>query len=508
MSSTKVQAVLALIFLQSVLTADSTKHAMKKTYWEPICKTAKALRAIPQAAYGKLSSLIQEATEAQRLSLQISVYSAAHAEGGSQLECQAASTALQKHAETKQSALATLAKEALQSAATTAELVGEIEGVMSMFKKTTHSTAFCLGNEAATANGAGDYTAAGCGGATPELTGTIPDIAADVIGPNGFANLGQDNSAMGATDSKCPLLDTGSTAGTNVFDHTGNPTLLHGIIKISGANLLARDSQANLGQLQQRGAASLLQLAYHDAKQIKDDPTTAAVTDPIQLLKTIARDGKLKTALETELKALTEESEHDKIPAKANDIINDKYKHDTNKLDELWNNIKTKEVKDVTQTGSKTKQIQQITDLATLQATLNYYINSKDLKITSMKEQINKLKENSGKSVENAGEKICNAIGDATTCNSEKQCSYETETDGTKKCTYNATKAAANGVHATQTQAVGGTEATTDKCTGKPQGECKYPECKWEGTECKNSSFQPNKKLALISSVLMDFLVY
>nr|APD75604.1 variant surface glycoprotein 1125.5537 [Trypanosoma brucei] len=284
-----------------------------------------------------------------------------------------------------------------------------------------------------------------------------------------------------------------------------------GLIKITGQNAVGRDSQQSQPAVNARAAATILQLAYHDAKRIKNDPTNGAVKDPIALLKTIARDGKLKAALETELKALTEESEHSKIPTRVDDIISKKYKHDTNKLDELWNNIKTKDVKDVTETGSKTKQIQLLTDLATLQATLNYYINSKDLKISSMKEQINKLKENSGKSVENAGEKICNAIGDANNekCTNEKQCSYEDSKETGKKCTYNATKAAANGVPVTQTQAVGGTEATTDKCKGKLEPECtKAPECKWEGTECKNSSFLPNKKLALISSVLMDFLVY
>nr|AGH59905.1 variant surface glycoprotein 732 [Trypanosoma brucei] len=73
----------------------------------------------------------------------------------------------------------------------------------------------------------------------------------------------------------------------------------------------------------------------------------------------------------------------------------------------------------------------------------------------------------------------CEGITKSTDCDAKTYCSYETETDGTKKCTYNATKAAANGVHATQTQAVGGTEATTDKCKGKEQKDCKDG-CKWE----------------------------
>nr|ARB50976.1 variant surface glycoprotein [Trypanosoma brucei] len=44
----------------------------------------------------------------------------------------------------------------------------------------------------------------------------------------------------------------------------------------------------------------------------------------------------------------------------------------------------------------------------------------------------------------------------------------------------------------------GATAGTTEKCKGKPEPECtKAPECKWEGKECKDSSFLVDMKLAL-----------
>nr|APD74455.1 variant surface glycoprotein 1125.3079 [Trypanosoma brucei] len=38
---------------------------------------------------------------------------------------------------------------------------------------------------------------------------------------------------------------------------------------------------------------------------------------------------------------------------------------------------------------------------------------------------------------------------------------------------------------------------TEEKCTGNKQKDCKPPYCKWEGTECKDSSFFVNNKLTL-----------
>nr|AGH61091.1 variant surface glycoprotein 533 [Trypanosoma brucei] len=46
-------------------------------------------------------------------------------------------------------------------------------------------------------------------------------------------------------------------------------------------------------------------------------------------------------------------------------------------------------------------------------------------------------------------------------------------------------------------------EATTEKCKGKPEKDCKDG-CKWEGTECKDSSFLLKKQFAPIVSDFVD----
>ncbi|EAN78993.1 variant surface glycoprotein (VSG, atypical), putative [Trypanosoma brucei brucei TREU927] len=51
-----------------------------------------------------------------------------------------------------------------------------------------------------------------------------------------------------------------------------------------------------------------------------------------------------------------------------------------------------------------------------------------------------------------------------------------------------------------------GEKTTTEKCRGKLEKDCKSPDCKWEETVCKDSSFLVNKKLALISTNFVDLM--
>nr|AGH61287.1 variant surface glycoprotein 3340 [Trypanosoma brucei] len=102
----------------------------------------------------------------------------------------------------------------------------------------------------------------------------------------------------------------------------------------------------------------------------------------------------------------------------------------------------------------------------------------------------------------------CNQIVTEETCNKENECSYEKESDGTKRCKYNATKATANGVPVTQSQ----TEETStpsdrckkhkDKANCEKENEGQKPgekaNCGWIEEKCKDSSIIANKQFAMI----------
>nr|APD74450.1 variant surface glycoprotein 1125.3074 [Trypanosoma brucei] len=74
----------------------------------------------------------------------------------------------------------------------------------------------------------------------------------------------------------------------------------------------------------------------------------------------------------------------------------------------------------------------------------------------------------------------------------------------TEKCELKGDKCVAkNGVKA-------GNDGKTDStCTGKPEKECKSPDCKWDGNFCKDSSILVNKKLVLsMAAAFVSFEVF
>ncbi|SCU71871.1 Trypanosome variant surface glycoprotein (A-type)/Trypanosome variant surface glycoprotein C-terminal domain containing protein, putative [Trypanosoma equiperdum] len=146
----------------------------------------------------------------------------------------------------------------------------------------------------------------------------------------------------------------------------------------------------------------------------------------------------------------------------------------------------------------KGKSLGEITAPRDLAALLAALLLETDTEIATLKKKLEATNERPG----TVTETTCNTIKGEAECNRTAACSFnKTETDENKKCKFNATKATANGVPVTQTQ-TGGTETTTEKCKGKGEKDCKSPDCKWNGKECKDFSFLVNKKLALIFVII------
>nr|APD73021.1 variant surface glycoprotein 1125.174 [Trypanosoma brucei] len=98
--------------------------------------------------------------------------------------------------------------------------------------------------------------------------------------------------------------------------------------------------------------------------------------------------------------------------------------------------------------------------------------------------------------------KECEAIEKAKLCKEKKPlCEWKGENDGDGEyCKLNATHVAQQAP--TQAGGTGGNgsageQKKEEKCKGQPEKDCKSPDCKWEGTECKDSSILVNKKLVL-----------
>nr|AGH60890.1 variant surface glycoprotein 310 [Trypanosoma brucei] len=119
----------------------------------------------------------------------------------------------------------------------------------------------------------------------------------------------------------------------------------------------------------------------------------------------------------------------------------------------------------------------------------------------------------------------CNSIAEVEKCNADPKCSYETKTDGTKKCKFNSTKAKEKGIPVTQTQ-TGGTTGDGVKCSDhKDQSTCEKANegkttkvCGWRSgkdnedekdkVKCRDSSFLLSKQftLSVVSAAFVALL--
>nr|APD74511.1 variant surface glycoprotein 1125.3160 [Trypanosoma brucei] len=181
----------------------------------------------------------------------------------------------------------------------------------------------------------------------------------------------------------------------------------------------------------------------------------------------------------------------------------------------FWGKLATINIEEVVSGKPQTK-LAQLRDLEGLARALNYYITKKAADLT---EVVGQLKEKGVCSETKEGaDNTCSKLRDAATCIANPICSYnETETDTTKKCKFNATKASKNGVPEAQTQ-TGGTETTpSDRCTkhkdkancekeneGQKPGEKAH--CGWIEDKCKDSSILATKKFALMVSAFVALL--
>nr|APD73820.1 variant surface glycoprotein 1125.1658 [Trypanosoma brucei] len=483
----------------------ATKYAIKDTYWKPLCSTAQGLRKVPPVAYNTIANKIATESAYRKTSMQIAVYSAAKSDSAEKATLQSLATALSAEAANQRLEAQTAAMKAIQATQSSQELVGTIEGVMQLLQTTKHNSGFCLGDSSGNSDGTAEATSAGCNGKPAEFEGSTAAIPETVIGDTGYTVMpaASSGTTMGTSDSNCLLFEAGSTPTSNVFDNSNFPTLMAGLIKISGSNELTRDAQTIIKAPQGRDTATLLQLAYHEAKQIKQAALEPAVTDPVALIAAVATNGRLRAALEQSIQNGQIEKHDGKTAVQtAAQIMESNFKAENQMLTRLWTKIKEEKVNNVEDKEKPEIQIRELEDEGKLQATLAYYNTQTALRIASLEEQINKLKEESGKSAENTDDKVCNAIEDKTTCDNNKQCSYHNKVeDGSKKCKYNETKAKEKGVSVTQSQ-TGGTETATDKCKDKKKDECKAG-CKWEGKTCKDYSFLVNNKFSLVWLLLL-----
>ncbi|RHW73839.1 Trypanosome variant surface glycoprotein (A-type) [Trypanosoma brucei equiperdum] len=199
------------------------------------------------------------------------------------------------------------------------------------------------------------------------------------------------------------------------------------------------------------------------------------------------------------------------MPAKADDetavkdAIERAFGGDTT-MEATYNaNLKTTMVVNLKGDTPREVELQTLVNFDDLERVLTHY---HALNAETLKSKIKEFQDTLNKQDSKAAADTCNKITNKNECDNKPYCSYnETAAEGDKKCKFNSTKAKEKGVSVTQAQ-TGGTETTTEKCRGKPQGECRSPDCKWDGETCKDSSFLVKNKIALMYAVFLGLVLF
>nr|ACN91879.1 variant surface glycoprotein [Trypanosoma brucei] len=317
----------------------------------------------------------------------------------------------------------------------------------------------------------------------------LSPLEIEVTDADGFTNglePGVADSHQTQGTKECGLL---TAHGNNGLAKSGaldqNPKLLMGVFTVASSNSaltvadLTKAATSAKSQIPAWAKAHAAVKAIQDANPAANDNTS-----------TSEDTAELQTAImHLELQAATADSRNMKEETKK--IFTNKVQ-DT--ITKVLHNVYSHQITVPFVNNGKDTPLRSIPNTGELMEILAFYEQKVADNTAKIQKELTEAQQ--AMKTDRSGDGGCTQITEPTACNSKPFCTYnETETDTNKKCKFNETKALKSGVSATQAQ-TGGTETTKDKCKGKSQTDCKDG-CKWEGTECKDSSFLLTKKFAL-----------
>nr|APD74641.1 variant surface glycoprotein 1125.4110 [Trypanosoma brucei] len=503
---------LVLVFGIQAEKSRATKNPLKASQWTPICDIAAELDKTPRRAMAIVSELNVEATATDLLSKKLQLWSLLIAVETGAAAMNAMAAALRKNLARLRQRLANESPKMITAAATTGELRGTIAETFSALKLNNGdgSTTYCLANEQGNAADHANPILDKCKYTTEAVTSDKTKLDSAIVNLHGFAKLTTATYTLTANsngDNKCGMFTTGA-AGAAAIGSGQTPLMTAGLWKVTADDTIQVQAFNNLQHNAGRPSDSLPKAAHYDAIWVDNlEDVTVYTTDDERL--TAEATTAAGNILAANMKHDAPKDEAKKIDTTANEAISNLFTKLPNAAKSLLATIYGKEVEDPRQGKGKQVKLSNVQDAEHMDEIINYYITAISKEITNLKqkEQTAKECEPDYRSVREA-EAVCNNLDVPEKCNADKQCSYETESDGTKKCKYNETKAEKSGVPVTQAQ-TGGTEPKpSEKCKGKLEPDCtKAPGCKWENNSRKDSSFLVNKKLALSIATSFSSLV-
>nr|APD74673.1 variant surface glycoprotein 1125.4142 [Trypanosoma brucei] len=490
--------LLAVTIVAARQASAAAGDALNKAAWQPMCEMSEDLDALPSNAAAKLNEIVTAAEEMAATGKRLQLYACA----AQSAEDRSKAAILAPYFHSKGAAILTKLKTSdglklVESAAKPVYAKGRLDELLNLFQQSKTTNHGCL-NDGTPAN-------------TVTKSGDVIDGVTCKLKLSAIQATFKATTTITATGfNKQPIAtNQGSTQQSNAGKNCK-------MLKLSGVGL-GGEALSSGGTTEVEYGAALFkadrtgdQLTGTDMTKLT---TTAKTTAPIwadaatasynlgQINPAEYKNASASAEQDEELQTVTSYVTKEGAPAAEKAKAQEIQAHFDNPVaDKIATFIGKMEAMTIPKgtiglsTNTPLGKIDEASQLSALITRCTLKINKERAELT------NNIKETSGQKDPKAAADVCNKITDATGWNNKPYCSYTaTETDETKKCQFNETKASKSGVPVTQTQTAG-TESTTEKCKGKKNDECKSPDCKWAGEASKDSSIFINKKLAIFSA--------
>ncbi|RHW70602.1 variant surface glycoprotein [Trypanosoma brucei equiperdum] len=432
-----VISALAILLTPSQF-GDCNKHAIKVKGIAKLCKLSTEFRRVVPFVKHTASEWQTKLKDAKPLLSDIQVMRRQGTEQSAKIPA-AFVLFMADTIEAAQNAQEELIKIAAEAAATSGLAAGAIDQTISIFRQTTlgSETDYCIEQDG-NANKLTDFQSLNfCTSADNSIAPLVTTAAAAVpnekISDTEFtdANIGD---AKGASN-KCAITQHGASGGYHAATHgTADIKWAAGMLKFGNA-ALGRNAFADISQ--NKNGVPLVKAAAEaiDALKRHADEGLSALTNILKIQETS------KATFQT-IKTQT------KQPGTSSAAV-----------DIEMNSDRLNDIRSIVAEYRKTTKPEKKQADARDELQNNYLTSGGPNADTGSTEGCPEIK--------STADQACNKIKDETKCNNKPFCSYnETETDTTKKCKFNETKASKIGFSLPQSQTGGsGTSAASDRCT-------------------------------------------
>nr|APD74625.1 variant surface glycoprotein 1125.4093 [Trypanosoma brucei] len=387
--TTPGKIVIAYFIATSVTTYVSATHvALKDTTWKPLCALEEELRKLLSVAATILERQETSVNAYKITGLKTLLYSHTLAASKDAAAVVALALTLLKKADEEQTSKHTGTTTAINALTSSQELVGRIHEGIEILAIASHSSVWCLGNTAGTADAAGDRTAAGCKGKIHELATSADNLGNEILDDNGYKTIQDITAAAGVADSsKCPFTAAATNHQTWGAGEA-NAKMIDGMLTFTTAEQVTRSGFTKKQTATNRQTDKLSVTVHADVTALKEAYRETTITVGKVALKAAAEDNQLTTTLKRLLQRAPYNMPAADATTEAKNIVKTKFSTTGTTLDDLWKQIKDASVVDIMKETEEATTIEKIQQTETLRATIELYAASDKGKLAKLKKKL------------------------------------------------------------------------------------------------------------------------